>query len=185
MGLTVDLRASTIRRMDELSPAVELEQAGSTADASSDRNYRTPRRRAMPARGWLLVGLLLVPYIFISSVLGLAILTSLDFDRFVGIWSASAAADAAFVVGSIAAGVAAVIVANRFTWGSIALAGALTWVTYTVAAILEAPGAELWSAMSVVLQFGVFGLIFGAVAPAAARVWLVRLLTNDRPPRRD
>jgi hypothetical protein len=161
----------------------------------------SPRRgSANRLHVWPLIGLSLAVYILASSILGLIIELMLNNDaaaEFLRWWRTSAAADAVFVVGSIAGGVAGMMLAKTSKLGSIGLAAVLTGLTYTTAAALynAATCAQVTGcgyalidpfrggAVLLTPLYGSVGLVFAAVAPAFARGHLVRLLAGETRPR--
>jgi hypothetical protein len=146
-------------------------------------------------RTWLQIALLSAVYTGVSSVLGL--IWWLGPIGVLVVWSTSIAADVVFVVGSIAAAVVGVTVAKS-TRGSMALAGAITWLTYGIAAeiALRAFGTLLADgspppdgpSLGIVLLdaplIGIAGVAFAAIAPALLRERVKRLMASDAEPSR-
>ena len=148
---------------------------------------------------WAKILLCLALYVFGSSVLGLllALLVSLAGEvtpngpvaMFLGFWSSSLAADVLFLGGSIGSGIAGVLVAKKSKLVSIALAAALTSLTYmlAIALINDVPfrvagaGGGRPDAPSILLSplFGLPGLVFAASAPAIARGYLIGIMAGE------
>lgn len=124
------------------------------------------------------LALLLVPYVLLSSLLGLAGRFLLDFgnalDFFVHIWATSLAADLVFVAGSVLGGLVAWQLARRHALASVAAAFALHALTYvasfSVLVNARSTGLEdLQGMVAFVVPIGIVGLAFASVSPALAR----------------
>jgi hypothetical protein len=199
MGLTIDWAARTIRSVNEVSFGVGSGPADSSGvpeegSAGSLHGAENPpqQRWTNGPRVWLLIGLSLTVYTVVSSVLGEAlwILASVQHsntrpvETFLGVWSASAIADAVFVAGSIATALAGAMVAKTYRIRSMALAALMTWLTYTIAAsflpAVQSESSSWYTAYLFAPEVGFLGLIFAAVSPAIARGHLVRILAGSR-----
>lgn len=161
-----------------------------TARAGTFLPRLKPGDARAPAMARPATWLLLVPYVALSSYLGLSGRFGVVWDplgaiAFMGaVWSWSVAADVLFVAGSVATAIyAARLALAKRRLASVGLALAGTWATY-VASFLVLTTSDGLRAMRIgnvglgtiwfVTLWGIVGIVFGALAPVLAVRWWAR-----------